>query len=73
MTIEYKIRFENGGLTITQTTKPLVSGDIVRQNGSSTVLAAHEIGSSFQTARTKEGSDDVGPGGVGGAREGSGF
>ena len=44
MTTEYKIRFEAGGLTITQTTTPSTPQEVEQQNKSATVTAAHELG-----------------------------
>jgi len=48
MKIEYKIRFEAGGLTITQTTSPETPQELTRQNGPATVLESHELGSSLK-------------------------
>jgi len=52
MTIEYKIRFEAGGLTITQTTTPATPQEVAQQNKSATVAASHELANS---ARAGEG------------------
>ena len=48
MTIEYKIRFEDGGLTITQTTVPGTPQELAQQKGSATVMDSHELGSSLR-------------------------
>ena len=63
MKIEYKIRFEAGGLTITQTTSPDTPNEITKQNGPATVLESHELGSSLK----------AGEGGGGNARTDKGF
>jgi hypothetical protein len=47
MTIEYKIRFEDGGLTITATALQPTTQQIAKQSVSGGVVAAHELGSSF--------------------------
>jgi hypothetical protein len=62
MTVEYKVKLSDGTVTITQTTDPGDSPDVVAPVGTNVVAASHELHSSFPDKTGGVGNPNVGTG-----------
>jgi hypothetical protein len=63
MFIEYTIKFEQDGVTITQRVEPSASGStVVKPAPQNSAASARSLGSSFTAGKGGGGADDTGPG-----------
>lgn len=72
MAVEYRVRFENGSMTITPITGPTNSYGTVQPIASQGVVKSHQLGASFGAGTGGGGNPETGPGGGGNPETGPG-
>jgi hypothetical protein len=72
MAVEFKIKIENNGITITQVVEPVTSQVTVRSAAQGGVLKSNHLRASFASGSGGGGNAETGPGGGGNAETGPG-